>query len=88
MLKFAHVTRNGLMAAALLATPLLAQTEPNRPADFSSTSRADDHRDGFNMGWLGLIGLAGLAGLRRKSSVPVTHSANDGSAARVYPSKA
>ena len=76
------------MAAALLASPLFSQTDPNRPADMSTTSRADDHRDGFDMGWLGLIGLAGLAGLRRKSSVPVTHTAGEGSAARVYPSKA
>ena len=89
MLKFAHLTRNGLMAAALLASPLFSQTDPNRPADLSTTTGANDHRDdGFNPGWLGLIGLAGLAGLRRKSSVPVTHTAGDGSAARVYPSKA
>ena len=79
------------MAATLLAAPLLSQTDPNRPADMSTTAHADNHRDdGFNVGWLGLIGLAGLAGLaglRRKSSVPVTHTAGDG-AARVYPSKA
>ena len=89
MLKFVHLTRNGLMAAVLLASPLFSQTDPNRPADMSTTSRADDRRDnGFNMGWLGLIGLAGLAGLRRKSSVPVTHTAGDGTAARAYPSNA
>lgn len=86
MLKFAHLTRNGLMAVTLLASPLFSQTDPNRPADTSTTVRADEHRDGFNMGWLGLLGLAGLAGMRRKSSVPVTHTAGD--AARVYPSKA
>lgn len=92
MFNFAEVTRNGLLAAALVATPLFAQTaDPNRPSDFSTTSRAADHRDdGFDMGWLGLLGLAGLAGLRRKESVPVvtTHPTGDGSAARVYPSKA
>jgi MYXO-CTERM domain-containing protein len=76
------------MAATLLAAPLFSQTDPNRPADMTTTAHADNHRDdGFNMGWLGLIGLAGLAGLRRKSSVPVTHNAGDG-AARIYPSKA
>ena len=92
MLTFLQVSRNGLLAAVLVATPLFAQTaDPNRASDFSTTTRAADHRDdGFNMGWLGLLGLAGLAGLRRKTSVPVmtTHTAGDGSAARVYPSKA
>ena len=88
MPKFTHLTRNGLLAAALFALPLFSQSDPNRPADMSTTTRADDGRDGFDMGWLGLIGLAGLAGLRQKSSIPVTHTAGDGSAARVYPSKA
>ena len=89
MITVGQLTRNGLVAATLLASPLLSQTDSGRPADFSTTSRADDHReDAFDMGWLGLIGLAGLAGLRRKSSVPVTHPDGDGSGARVYPSKA
>ena len=89
MTTLGHLTRQGLIAATLLASPLFSQTDPSRTADFNTTSRASDHRDdGFNMGWLGLIGLAGLAGLRRKSSVPVAHTAGDGSAARVYPSKA
>lgn len=88
MHKFVHLTRNGLMAATLLAVPVFAQTDPNRPADMSTTSRADNgHDDGFDMGWLGLLGLAGLAGLRHKATETVTHT-SDGSAARVYPSKA
>ena len=88
MHKLVHLTRNGLMATTLLAVPLFSQSDPNRSADLSTTSRADDrHDDGFDMGWLGLIGLAGLAGLRRKATETVTHTA-DGSAARVYPSKA
>ena len=88
MVKLAHLTRNGVVAATLLASSLFAQSDPNRPADMSTTSRADDGRDnGFDMGWLGLIGLAGLVGLRRKSSEPITRTAGDGNA-RVYPSKA
>ena len=83
-----YLTRNGLMAATLFAVPVFAQSDPNRPADISTTSRAEDsHNDGFDMGWLGLVGLAGLAGLRRKAPETVTHT-SDGNAARVYPSKA
>ena len=84
---FIHLTRNCLMAATLLAVPVFSQSDPNRAADMSTTSVADDrHDDGFNMGWLGLIGLAGLAGLRRKAPETVTRT-SDGSAARVYPAK-
>ena len=87
MLKLIHLTRNGLIAATFLALPAFSQTDPNRQADMTTTSRASvDREGGFDMGWLGLIGLAGLAGLRRKSDVPVTHTSGD--AARVYPSKA
>ena len=88
MHKLVYLTRNCFMAATLLAVPVFAQSDPNRSADMSTTSRADDRQDdGFDMGWLGLIGLAGLAGLRRKAPETIAHT-SDGSAARVYPSKA
>ena len=87
MLKFTHLTRSGLMAVTLLASPLFSQTDPNGPADMSTTPLAADHRDdGFNLGWLGLLGLVGLAGLLRKSPERVMH-AGEGTGARVYPSK-
>ena len=78
------------MAPTLLASPLFSQSEPNRSADMSTASRADDrNEDGSNMGWLGLIGLAGLAGLRRRApdTVDTVTRTGDGGAARVYPSK-
>lgn len=83
MLKFVHLT---FIATALIAVPVFSQTD--RPADMSTTARADDRSDdGFNMGWLGLVGLAGLAGMRRKAAAPVTHTTGEGSGARIYPSK-
>ena len=89
MCKFTNLTRNSLLAATLVTFPLFSQTDPNRPADMSTASRADErHDEGFDTGWLGLVGLAGLAGLRRKSPTVVTHTAGEGSGARVYPSNA
>ena len=87
MSRLTNVTRIAVMSAVSIASPLFAQTDPNRPADMTTTARADDGRDGFDMGWLGLLGLVGLAGLRRKSSVPVMQG-GEGTGARVYPSKA
>ncbi len=71
MCNFATLIRTGVMAAALLATPLFSQTtpsstmDPNYRSDTTSSSRNDN---GFNFGWLGLIGLAGLAGMKSKST--------------------
>ena len=82
MHKCGYLTLNAAMAAMLLASPLLSQSDPNRPSDTASAQRSDDHRDDrFNMGWLGLLGLAGLVGLKRKSAETLTDKAN----ARVYP---
>jgi hypothetical protein len=87
MLKPTSLALSGTIAAILLATPLLAQSDANRPADTASTQRTDDRHDrGFDMGWLGLIGLAGLLGLKRKSPETVSHTSEGN--ARTYPSKA
>jgi len=69
MIRFFTLTGNGLMAAALLATPLLSQTDPNSaPYPTSSTDITTTRADGFDMGWLGLLGLIGLAGLIPKTN--------------------
>ena len=88
MSKLTNMTRISVMSAVAFASPLFGQTDPNRPANMTTTARADDGRNaGFDMGWLGLLGLVGLAGLRRKSSEHVMRS-DEGTGARVYPSKA
>jgi MYXO-CTERM domain-containing protein len=69
----------------LLASPILSQSDPNRPNEIASSQRTDDGR-GFDMGWLGLLGLAGLMGLKRKSSDPALRT--DEGNGRAYPSKA
>ena len=87
MLKFKSLTLNGMMAAMLLASPLLSQSDPNRPVDTALTQRTEDRQNsGFDMGWLGLLGLAGLLGMKRKSPETVVHT-NEGNA-RTYPSQA
>ena len=87
MLKSRSLILHGVMATMLLASPLLSQSDPNRPLDSASTQLIEDRQDnGFDMGWLGLLGLAGLLGMKRKSQETVVQT-NEGSA-RTYPSKA
>ncbi|HYE76243.1 MAG TPA: WGxxGxxG family protein [Blastocatellia bacterium] len=72
----------GVLALALSATPLLAQTGgtggtdqgagPAGTTQGGATYRADDDRD---WGWVGLLGLIGLAGLMRRRDVHDTHDA-------------
>ncbi|ARO53934.1 hypothetical protein B2G69_07070 [Methylorubrum zatmanii] len=67
-----------LLAAALVATPALAQQNNTSPtATQQNTPRAADRDDDFDMGWLGLIGLLGLAGLLgRRRHDPVTRTSS------------
>lgn len=60
----------GMMLAGLVVLPAAAQTpsDPNRPADGTTTTRETDRDDNdWNLGWLGLLGLAGL--IPRKTKV-------------------
>ncbi len=65
MSNISTLTRNGLMAIAILATPLLAQTNENaqdarRRSEMTTTSQNENHS---YLGWISLLGLVGLAGI-------------------------
>ncbi|MFN2635444.1 MAG: WGxxGxxG family protein [Gemmatimonadaceae bacterium] len=56
------------VACAMLFTPVVthSQTTDSTRTTYADT---DNHRGGFNWGWLGLLGLLGLLPRKRKETV-------------------
>jgi MYXO-CTERM domain-containing protein len=80
--KLTRLAGQGLLALALCAAPLCAQTGTGTDqgagtaggAQVSTTNRDDGDND---WGWVGLLGLAGLAGLMRRRDARAVNTATN-----------
>jgi hypothetical protein len=68
-----YVRKLTIAVLAIAGAPAFAVAQ-DADSDARQTTRAADHEDRMDWGWLGLLGLAGLSGLKRRDREEVVRS--------------